>query len=126
MKSLNPKTIAPSKGPYVHGLLIDPGKTWLSISGQVGIRPDGSYAAGLVEQTHVIWANLTAILKEGGMEIGNIVKMNSYMTSPDYADDYRRMRFEFLGDHRPTSTALVVAALASPQFVIEVDVLAAK
>ena len=126
MKILSPKNIRPVKGPYVHGLLIDPGKTWLLISGQVGIRPDGSYAEGLAEQTQIIWTNLREILEEGGMTVSDIVRMTSYLTSVDNCDEYRRMRFDFLGDHRPTSSAVVVAGLASPEFLVEVDVMAAK
>ena len=126
MKILNPRTVAPPGGPYVHGLLVDPGKTWLFVSGQVGIRADGSFAEGLVEQTRVIWTKLTDILNEGGMGVGNIVKMTSYLTSTAFTDEYRRMRFEFLGDCRPTSTALVVAGLAYPELLVEVDVIAAK
>ncbi|MEJ8572315.1 RidA family protein [Microbaculum marinum] len=126
MKILSPKTVAAPGGPYVHGMIIDPGRTWLSVSGQVGTKPDGSVAEGIVEQTRTAWTNLTEILKEGGMEIRDIVKVTSFLTSADFIGDYGRTRAEFLGDFRPTSTLLVVAGLASPEFLVEVEVLAAR
>jgi len=126
MKILNPKTVAAPGGPYVHGMLVDPGKTWLSVSGQVGTRPDGTIAEGIVEQTRTAWTNLTEVLKEGGMEITDIVKVTSFLTSADYIPDYGAARAEFLGDFKPTSTLLVVSALALPELLVEVEVLAAK
>lgn len=126
MKILAPKTVAKPAGPYVHGMVIDPGRSWLSVSGQVGIRPDGSIAEGIVEQTRVAWTNLTEVLKEGGMEITDIVKVTSFLTSADFIADYGRTRAGFLGDFRPTSTLLVVAGLASPQLLMEVEALAVK
>jgi enamine deaminase RidA (YjgF/YER057c/UK114 family) len=126
MKILTPKNVATPRGPYVHGMIVDPGKTWLSISGQVGIRPDGTIPEGIVEQTRTVWANLAEVLKEGGMGIPNIVKMTSFLTSTDFIGDYNRIRAESLGDFKPTSTLLVVAGLASPELLVEVEVLAAK
>ena len=126
MKILTPKTVAAPGGPYVHGMIVEPGRTWLSVSGQVGTRPDGTVAEGIVEQTRVAWTNLTEVLKEGGMEISDIVKVTSFLTSPDFIPDYGKTRAEFLGDFKPTSTLLVVAGLATPQLLVEVEVLAAK
>jgi len=36
MKILSPRNVAPAKGPYAQGLLVDPGKMCLFMSGQVG------------------------------------------------------------------------------------------
>jgi 2-iminobutanoate/2-iminopropanoate deaminase len=126
MRILSPKSVAVPRGPYVHGMLLDPGKTWLSISGQVGIASDGTIPEGIAEQTRVAWTNLVEVLREGGMDVGNIVKITSFLVSSDDFGEYGRVRAAFLGDHRPTSTLLVIAGLASPELLIEVEALAAK
>lgn len=114
------------RGPYVHGLLLDPGQTLLFVSGQVGIRADGAVGQGIAEQSQIVWENITEVLRLGGMGVTDIVKMTSFLVSPDYIKDYSAVRTGFLRDHRPTSTLLIVAGLASPDLLVEVEVIAAR
>lgn len=126
MKTLHSDKLNTPRGPYVHGLLLEPNQRLLYVSGQVGIRPDGSTGNGIAEQSQIVWENLSEVLRLGGMKIADIVKMTSFVTSRDFVVDYGRVRMSFLGDHRPTSTLLIVAGLASPDLLVEVEVVAAK
>jgi len=125
-KALHSNQLNTPRGPYVHGLLVDPGQTHLFVSGQVGIRSDGTTGNGIAEQSQIVWENLVEVLRLGGMGITDIVKMTSFLTSADYIVEFGRIRMGFLKDHRPTSTLLVVAALASPTLLVEVELIAAR
>ena len=125
-KALHSDKLNTPRGPYVHGLLIDPGQRLLYVSGQVGIRADGTTGSGIAEQSKIVWENISEVLRLGGMSVTDIVKMTSFVTSRDYVADYGHVRMGFLREHRPTSTLLIVAGLASPDLLVEVEVVAAK
>lgn len=121
---LNPATVATPRGTYSHGVMAPDGGSWLHISGQVGILPDGSTPAGFAEQTSAAWSNLVAILADAGMDVGCLVKITTFVTDADNLPEMARIRAAFLGDVRPASTLLVVKALARPEWAIEVEAVA--
>jgi 2-iminobutanoate/2-iminopropanoate deaminase len=126
LKLFNPKATAAPNGVYSHGVLVPANARWLYLSGQTGTRPDRSVPAGVEEQTEVVWQNILAVLAEGGMAVTDIVKITSFLTrAEDYAK-FAPVRAKYLGSHRPASTLLVVSALARPEFLVEVEVVAAK
>lgn len=126
MKALHSDKLNTPRGPYVHGLLLEPNQRLLYVSGQVGIRADGTTGSGIAEQSQIVWENISEVLRLGGMQITDIVKMTSFVTSRDFVSEYSGVRLGFLGDHRPTSTLLIVSGLASPDLLVEVEVVAAK
>jgi len=125
-KGYNPSAIAAPLGKYTHAIEVADGARWLNISGQVGINPDGQVMDGFEAQCRVAYANLKAILAEAGMGFEDVVKTTVFLTDPATISAYRAIRDEFLGDHRPASTLLIVAGLASPDFLVEVEMTAAK
>ena len=66
-------------------------------------------------------ANLGAVLAAHGMTPANIVKMTVFLTDPALVAPWRSQRDAFLQGHAPASTLLIVAALASPDFKVEVE-----
>ena len=125
-KSINPKGVAPPFRHYVHSIEVPPNCRWLSISGQIGVAPDGTVPDGITAQTDLAWANNLKILEANGMGIENIVKVIQYLTRVEDRDAHFEVRNRYLGDHKPTSTLLFVSALAQPEFVVEVEISAAK
>lgn len=126
MKTYNPKSVAPPGPGYVQAAEIPPGARIVYISGQVGQRADGSSAAGIEEQSEVVWQNISAILADAGMGIENLVKINSYLTRPEDFAKYLAVRGKYLAGHRPASTSAIVLALANPGWLVEVEAVAAK
>jgi enamine deaminase RidA (YjgF/YER057c/UK114 family) len=127
LKIHNPATIAPPTGRYQHGVEVPAGARWLYVSGQVGNRPDGTVPAGIAAQADTVWSNLKAILAEAGMGFGDLVKINVLLTDARFVTAAREARDKALGDARPpASTLAVVTALASPDFLIEIEAIAAK
>lgn len=125
MKSINPDTVSKPNGPYVHGLRVQAGSDLLFVSGQVAVRTDGSIPSSFKEQTELVFFNITEILKQEGLKTSNIVKLMSFVTDQRFLPEFGPIRAQFLQEHRPTSTLLVVSALAKPEFLVEVEAIAA-
>ncbi len=117
----NPRRIAPPGSRYSHGVAHSARAHRLIISGQVGVRPDGSVATDLEEQMEVAWDNLIEVLREGGMGVSDIVKITTFVTVPGSVALSRKVRQRKLGLHAPASTYLEVAGLASPEFMFEIE-----
>jgi enamine deaminase RidA (YjgF/YER057c/UK114 family) len=99
----------------------------LHVSGQVGARPDGSTAPTDAAQCEQAWANVMNVLAAAGMGAGDIVKLNAYVTRTDLIPVYRAARDKALGAAvPPASTLVVVAALANPAWVVEIECVAAR
>ena len=123
----NPGTIAPPVGAYSHSVEVPPNARWLSIAGQAGIRPDGSLAEGFEEQHDQIWQNTLAILADAGMGPEDLVHLTVYSTDPSGLKFLAVHRKKYLHPgHTPTSTWIVVSALANPKWLVEMDAVAAK
>ncbi len=126
IKGFNPGSIAPPAAKYIHGIEIPPNARLLVVSGQVGVRPDGVVPADIEAQSEAVWNNIKAVLAEVGMDLGDIVKMTSFLTQTENLPKFGAVRDRFLGEHRPTSTLLVIQALARSEMLVEVEVMAAK
>ncbi len=127
LKRHNPKSVAAPASRYSHGIEVPPNARWLYLSGQVAIRPDGSIPSDPREQHDVVWSNIRAILAEAGMGFGDVVRFNAYLVKPDLIPIYRAARDAALGNALPAaSTLVIVAALANPQWLVEIEVVAAK
>src|SRR2546430_2085210 len=126
LKIHNPKSVAAPIGTYSHGIEVAPGARWLHVAGQTGVRPDGSVPATIEEQTEMVWQNILAVLADAGMGIGDVVKITSFLTRHENFARFAQVRAKFLGSHRPASTLLVISSLARPEFLVEVEAIAAK
>ena len=122
----NPAGIAPPIGAYSHGIEVPAGARTLHISGQVGLTPDGKLAAGIEAQTEAALNNILGILKSAGMGIEDVVKMTTFLVDANDVGKVRAARMRVLGSHRPASTLLVIARLAAPEYLIEIEATAAK
>ena len=71
-------------------------------------------------------ANVMAVLKAGGMEVGDIVKTNVFLTRATDVAASRKHREEALKGVAAPGTLLIILALAHPDLLIEVDAIAAR
>lgn len=122
----NPPTVAAPASRYSHGVEVKPNARWLHISGQVGVLPDGKTAANFAAQAEACWQNIASILKAAGMGMEDLVKITAFIRNPADIAALRAVRDKFIGDARPASTLIVVAGLASPDWLVEVEAVAAK
>jgi enamine deaminase RidA (YjgF/YER057c/UK114 family) len=98
----------------------------LHTAGVVPIAPDGKVPEGLADQARIVWANIQAILDEASFAITDIVSMTTYVVSGANMNLVMGARDEVLGGHRAASTLVFVPALARPQWLMEVTVVAAQ
>lgn len=121
----NPNRIAAPAGPYTHAIETPPGTRLLHIAGQVGMAPDGRMADGFEAQAQQAWENLLAVLEVAGMTVENLVKLNHFLIDQSQVAAYGPIREGFLRGHRPASTLLIVKDLAKPDWLFEIDGIAA-
>jgi len=127
LKRHNPATVHAPAGKYSHGVEAPAGARFLYVSGQVGAKPDGSTAPSDAAQCEQAWANVKNVLAGAGMGVDDIVKLNAYVTRADLIPVYRTARDRAVGNAAPpASTLVVVAALANPAWVVEIECVAAK
>jgi len=101
------------------------GTRTLYLSGMTGRRQDGTIPATAEEQCAEMWRRVRELLAEQGLGRHDIVRINGYVTSAVHLPAYQVSRKSALQDHLPASTTLIVAGLAHPELVVEVDVIAA-
>ena len=78
-------------------------------------------AAGQAEQA---MANIKTLLEECGARLEDVCKATVYLTDPRYREDVYRVLGRWLRGVHPVFTGVVVTALARPEWVVEVDVIA--
>lgn len=122
----NPGGVAPPFGNYSHSALVAKDARWLRVSGQVGVKPDGTIAEGIDAQCEWAWRNLVGILESSGMGLGDVVKTTTYLVNADDVGAFRKARDRVIGAHRPASTLVVVRALASAEWLVEIELEAAR
>lgn len=123
MKPVNPPDVH-SLGRFSPGIEVSGTSRQLLVSGQVGLRPDGTLAEGIEAQLECCWANVLAVVRAAGMGVGNITKVTTYVTDPAYLRVHPAVRARILGEHRPAATGVCVTALASPDWLCEIEVVA--
>ncbi len=125
LRKHNPGAIAPAFSRYSLGVEAPGAARWLFVSGQVGVEPDGRFAVGPEAQMEAAWRNVLAILESAGMGPGDLVKVNAYLTRAEDTGLYREVRGRMLAGAEPASTLIVISALAHPDWLVEIEVVAA-
>ncbi len=119
---VNPPGVHDTAGRYHHAALIEgPGRR-LVLSGQVGIAPDGTVPEGVEAQARQLLANILAILQSQGMGVANVAKLTAFLTDAAQIPAWRAARAEAFGGAVTASTLLIVAGLADPRLLLEVEV----
>lgn len=123
----NPDNVHPPLGSYSHTIEVPPGARWLVVSGQVGIDAKGHVAKGIDAQSERALRNVLACLRAHKMNKQDLVKITTYITDARFATAFRDARRKVFGDDcTPTSTLVVIDALANPELLVEVEAWAAR
>jgi enamine deaminase RidA (YjgF/YER057c/UK114 family) len=96
----------------------------LHVSGQVGVRADGTVPVDFASQCDQAIENVEAVLRSGQMTMSDVVKLTYYVVRRDDLPRLNEKRLERWPGIRPAVTTLLVAGLVRPEFLIEIDVLA--
>ncbi len=122
----NPDSVHAPIGRYVHQIEVSGESRVLFLSGQVGMQQDGTVPDDPVAQLGVALENILANLEAAGFEPTDLVKLTTYIVGAMDPAGRKAVLDRLLGDHITTSTLLIVAALASPVYKVEIDAWAVR
>jgi len=118
--------VAQQIGTYSDAVEVPANARWLVTAGTPGLALDGSLPADIAGQAEVAWTHIVTMLERAGMTVDDIVKVTQYLLHAADIPAYAKVRSKFLGNVRPASMLLVVPALVRPEFLLEIEVQAAK
>lgn len=125
MTPRNPRDgIYPATDDYVHAMEVSGAQRLLFVSGTMGLDAEGTAPESLEDQLALVWSNIRRILAEADMTTDNIVRLTSYLRDAAYAEANQNARLEALGERRIPTTAIVVQTL-TPEWLVEIEVIAA-
>jgi 2-iminobutanoate/2-iminopropanoate deaminase len=122
----NPEDIHEPVGSYSHQIEIRGNEHLLVISGQVGMRSDGTVPDDPVEQIDIAFENILRNLRAADMEVKDLVKLNYYLVGDIDTARRREVILSKLQGHKPCSTLMYVAGLASPDYKVEIEAWASR
>ncbi len=97
------------------------------VRGQVGQDLDTAVSVGVGDaaaQAEQAMKNVQQLLNEAGGRLEHICKITIYLTDPRFREAVYRVIGRWLKGVFPVSTGIVVAGLARPEWLVEVDVIA--
>ena len=125
-KLYNPETMPPPASRYSQVVEVPRNSRLTVLSGQVGMRPDGTFPEDFEGQAAQAFENVMAGLAAAGMEASDLVRLNTYVTRQEDVGKFRAIRDRFTGGHECGSTLVIVAGLASPDWLVEIEAMAAR
>lgn len=125
LRPVAPPSLAPPAANYAHAVETTGARRWLHTSGVVPTRADGSVPVGVDEQAVVVWRNIAAMLDDAGMLPTDIVSVTTYVVVGEPLAGVMGERDRFLDGHLAASTLVTVPALARPEWLVEIAIVAA-
>ena len=122
----NPSTIHAPLGSYSHQIEITGSERMLILSGQIGMREDGTLPDDALEQIEVGLENIIRNLQAANMDVKDLVKLTYYLVGEIDTTKRRELVAAKLQGHKPCSTLLYVARLATPDLRVEIDAWASR
>jgi len=126
VKFVNPHGLANPSG-YTHVVDVPAGRI-LFIAGQIARDANGNLVGkgDMRAQTEQVFRNIQTALESRGATLADIVQLTTYIRDMSQIAAYREVRERVLGAYpRPASSLVGVAALASDDLLLEVEVVAA-
>ena len=113
--------LAPPAGHYSHGIIA--AGRMLFVAGQVALDEDGKLVGrgDAAAQTRQVLTNLRRVVEGAGASMADVARTTVYLTRLDDRGPVGKVRAEFFPAPAPANTLLVVASLAQPEFLVEID-----
>ena len=122
----NPQNVHQPLGSYSHQIEIKGNERILVLSGQVGMRQDGTVPEDPIEQMDIAFENIVRNLQAANMGVKDIIKLTYYVVGEIDTAKRRELVASKLQGHAPCSTLLYVASLVSPIYKVEIDAWASR
>jgi 2-iminobutanoate/2-iminopropanoate deaminase len=111
--------LPPNNDTYSQAVRLD---DVIYISGQLGLRPDGTLPAEFRDQVRQALENVATVLWAAGSSLEQVVKVNIYVTDFSRLREMNEVYPDFF-PHRPAKTTVEIARLDKGA-MIEVEVIA--
>jgi 2-iminobutanoate/2-iminopropanoate deaminase len=116
--------IARQVGHYADAVRVPAGYDQILVSGTPGLAPDGSLPDGMTGQATQAWQNIETTLSQAGASLGDIVSVRQWLIDAEDLRAYVEVRNRFI-THKPAFMLGVIPGLVRPDFLIEIEVVAA-
>ena len=123
----NPKTISKPFSNYAHVVTVEGAKKLVFCAGQVAADIDGKVLPpdSFEAQAKMVMENLTKALAGGGAKISDVVKITIYLCNPHDVPKARGILQTYFAGQPPASTLCILRGLANPNFLLEIEAIAA-
>jgi enamine deaminase RidA (YjgF/YER057c/UK114 family) len=124
-----PRTPSALRAPfarYSHAVEVPSGSRLVLASGQLGVGADDGVPESAEAQADLCFANIAVILADAGMGLGDIVRINAFVTAREHMAGYMASRDRHVASPPPASTLVIVSGFTRPEFKVEIEVLAAR
>jgi enamine deaminase RidA (YjgF/YER057c/UK114 family) len=94
------------------------------VAGTTALMPDG-VVAGLgdpYQQTRQTLENVASALERVGAGLADVIPTRVFLVDTGHFEGFARAHGEAFGDIRPVNTTVVVAELADPRMLVEIEV----
>ena len=128
LTALTPDGVRPPFAAYAHGCHVPAGAEWVFTSGQLGITPEDRIPEGAEAQAEVCFAAIDAILGQAGFDRTDTVRINAFVTDRAHMAGYMAARDRWCAGltRLPASTLVIVSGFTRPEFLVEIEVAAAR
>ncbi|MCM2606906.1 RidA family protein [Rossellomorea marisflavi] len=121
MRTVSTNQAPAAIGPYSQGIVVN---NLFYSSGQIPLTPEGMMVEGDVQaQTHQVFRNLQAVLKEAGASLDSVVKATVFIKNMDDFGAINEVYGEYFSSHKPARSCVEVAKLPKDALV-EIEVIA--
>lgn len=114
----------PIEGAYPQAVEVTAPTRWLYLSGQIPVAPDGSLAHDFTGQCEQVWDNVETQLAAAGMTLDNLVKVTTFLSDRDWAEENRAVRLRRLAGRQPALT-VIITGIFDEDWLVEIEAVAA-
>ncbi|MGH7826609.1 MAG: RidA family protein [Candidatus Binatia bacterium] len=122
---INPATLRPPAEYYAH---VTKAGNMVFVAGQAAVDKDGKMVGvgDITAQAEEVFRQLQECVRSAGTDLSHVVKLNTYLTRPEDNRPVGAVRSKYLRDAGllPASTMVIVARLARPEMLIEIECIA--
>ena len=123
----NPADVHKPFSNYAHVVVAENAQRLVFCAGQVAADPSGNVLPpdDFGAQARMVMANLEKALAAGGAKFADVTKVSIYIVNPHDVAKARGILTDYFGATPPASTLCVLRGLANPNFLVEVEAIAA-
>ena len=123
----NPSTISKPFTNYAHVVTVEGAQKLVFCAGQVAADVDGRVLPpdDFEAQTKMVMKNLENALAAGGARFADVTKVTIYICNPHDVPKARGILQTYFAGNPPGSTLCILRGLANPNFLLEIEAIAA-